>query len=55
MASMGMPESVGRHNEDAGARSRSEILRAHLEFDRTIRMDGQVAITGVPAASPGVK
>ena len=49
------PESVRRDDEDAGARTRSQILRAHLEFDRAIRMNRQVTIAGVAAASPGVK
>src|SRR4029077_2301307 len=46
---------IGRDHGDAGARAGPDVLRAHLDIDRAIGMDGEIAIAGVAASTPGVK
>ena len=48
-------KGFGGDDQDARASPSSEILRSHLHLHRAIRMDGEVAVAGVAASSPGVK
>ena len=47
-------ERFGGDHQDDGARAGAEILRAHLDFDCAIGMNGEIAIARVTASAPGV-
>src|SRR5262249_58962839 len=41
-------------HEDSGASACAQILRAHLDFNRAVRIDRERAGALVPASAPGV-
>src|SRR5271157_403871 len=46
---------IGGDNRDDGAAASAQVLGGHLDFDRAVRMNGEIAITVVTAAAPGVQ
>src|SRR5208337_709861 len=51
----GNAQRFGSNDEDASTCSRAQVLGAQLDVDRSIGMDGEIAVAGMAASSPGME